>query len=74
MAPRQRITASYRVTISNAKPAAVTVDVREARSGVWRVTESSVGPEKLSATEVRFRVPVPANGDATLTYTVQAES
>jgi len=74
MAPRQRITASYKVTISNAKPAAVTVDVREARFGVWRVTDSSVGPEKLSATEVRFRVPVPANGEATLTYTVQAES
>ncbi len=74
MAPRQRITASYKVTISNAKPAAVTVDVREARFGVWRVTDSSVGPEKLSATEVRFRIPVPANGEATLTYTVQAES
>jgi len=74
MTPRQRITASYKVTISNAKPAVVTVDVREARFGVWRVTESSVGPEKLSATEVRFPIPVPANGDATLTYTVQAES
>jgi len=74
MAPRQRITASYKVTISNAKPLAVTVDVREARLGAWRVTESSVGPEKLSATEVRFRIPVPANGDGTLTYTVQAES
>jgi len=74
MAPRQRITASYKVTISNAKPAPVTVDVREARFGVWRVIESSVAPEKLSATEVRFRIPVPANGDATLTYTVQAES
>jgi len=74
MAPRQRITASYKVTISNAKPAAVTVDVREARFGVWRVTDSSVGPEKLSATEVRFRIPVPANGEAMLTYTVQAES
>ncbi len=74
MAPHQRITASYKVTISNAKPAAVTVDVREARFGVWRVTDSSVGPEKLSATEVRFRVPIPANGEATLTYTVQAES
>src|SRR2546426_7566367 len=32
MAPRQRITASYKVTISNAKPAPVTVDMREARS------------------------------------------
>jgi len=74
MAPRQRITASYKVTISNAKPVAVTVDVREARFGAWRVTESSVGPEKLSATEVRFRIPVPANGDGTLTYTVQADS
>jgi len=74
MAPRQRITASYKVTMSNAKPTAVTVDVREARYGMWRVTESSVPAEKLSATEVRFRISVPANGDATLTYTVQAES
>ena len=74
MTARQRITAAYRVTISNAKPAAVTVDVREARFGVWRVTESSVPAEKISATEVRFRVQVPTNGDATLTYTVQAES
>ncbi|HZI21092.1 MAG TPA: hypothetical protein VFD76_01200 [Gemmatimonadales bacterium] len=74
MATRQRVTATYRVTISNAKADAVTVDVREARSGVWRVTDSSVPAEKLSATEVRFRVQVPAGGDATLTYTVQAES
>ncbi len=74
MAARQRITASYKVTISNAKPAPVTVDVREARFGVWRVIESSVPAEKLSATEVRFRISVPANGDAPLTYTVQAES
>lgn len=73
MAPRQRITASYRVTIANAKPEAVTVDVREARTGTWRVTDSSQPAEKLSSTEVRFRVPVPANGDATLTYTVEAE-
>ncbi|HYT04284.1 MAG TPA: hypothetical protein VEM13_05315 [Gemmatimonadales bacterium] len=74
MAARQRVTASFKVTITNAKPEAVTVDVREARYGVWRIVESSVPAEKLSATEVRFRVSVPANGDATLTYTVQAES
>jgi len=74
MPTRQRVTASYRVTISNAKADAVTVDVREARFGAWRVTDSSVPAEKLSATEVRFRVQVPAGGDATLTYTVQAES
>jgi hypothetical protein len=71
---RQRVRAAYKVTITNAKPTAVTVDVREARSGTWRVVESSVPAETLSATEVRFRVPVPATGDATLTYTVEAES
>ena len=71
---RQRITAAYKVTITNAKPEAVTVDVRESRSGVWQIVESSVPAEKLSATEIRFRVPVPATGTATLSYTVQAES
>ena len=74
LAARQRITAAYRVTISNAKPEGVTVDVRETRYGVWRVVESSMAAEKLSATEVRFRVAVPANGETVLTYTVQAES
>lgn len=71
---RQRFTASYRVTLSNAKPVAVTVDVREARAGGWVVVTSSVPSEKLSATEFRFRIPVPARGEATLTYTVQVES
>jgi hypothetical protein len=74
LAARQRVTAAYKVTISNAKPEAVTVDVRETRYGVWRVVESSMAAEKLSATEVRFRVAVPANGETVLTYTVQAES
>jgi hypothetical protein len=70
---RNRVTAAYRVTITNAKPAAVAVDVRESHYGVWRIVESSVPPEKLSATEQRFRLSVPANGEATLTYTVQID-
>jgi hypothetical protein len=72
--PRQRVTASYRVTLTNAKPDSVTVDVRETHFGTWQVTESSVPAEKLSSSETRFRVRVPANGTATLTYTVQVES
>ena len=71
---KQRFTAAYRVTIHNAKPVAVTVDVREARAGPWAVVASSIPHEKLSATEVRFRVTVPAKGEATLTYTVQVDS
>ena len=74
MPSRQRVTASYRVTLTNAKADSVTVDVRETHFGTWQITESSVAPEKLSSTESRFRVKVPANGTATLTYTVQVES
>ena len=71
---RQRFTASYRVTLSNAKPDPVTVDVRETRAGAWVLVTSSVPAEKLSAAEVRFRLAVPAKGEATLTYTVQVDS
>lgn len=71
---RTRVTAAYRVTITNAKDEAVTVDVREKHFGTWRVVASSVPAEKLSSTESRFRVSVPANGSATLTYTVQVDS
>ena len=71
---RQRVTAAYRVTITNAKNQAVTVDVRESHFGDWKILESSVPAEKLSSTEQRFRVQVPAGGEATLTYTIQIES
>jgi len=74
MQPRQRVTAAYRVTIANAKAQAVTIDVRESHFGAWKIVESSVPAEKLSSTESRFRVQVPAQGEATLTYTVQLES
>lgn len=74
LAARQRVTATYRVTITNAKTEDVTVDVRESRYGLWKVVDSSVPPEKLSATEIRFRVPILAGGEATLTYTMQVET
>ena len=64
-------TAAYRVTIANAGKAAATVDVLEQRAGDWTVVSSSVPAEKLSSTVTRFRVPVPAGGEATLTYQVQ---
>jgi len=70
---RQRVTAAYRVTITNAKAEAVNVDVRESHFGSWKIVESSVPAEKLSSSESRFRVAVPAGGEATLTYTVQIE-
>jgi hypothetical protein len=67
-ARRTIATVAYRVTISNAKDSAATVDVLEERRGEWQVTESSVPAEKLSAFQTRFRVQVPASGQAVLTY------
>jgi len=64
-------TANYTVTIANAKDTAATVDVLEQRGGEWAVVTSSVPAEKVSSTLTRFRVRVPARGEATLTYRVR---
>jgi hypothetical protein len=61
-------TADYRVTLKNATDSAVTVDVEEERAGEWSVVSSSVPVEKVSSTISRFRVRVPARGEAVLTY------
>ena len=47
------------------------VDVREDRGGEWSVVESSVPPQKRSATRVVFPVTVAAKGTAILTYRVR---
>jgi hypothetical protein len=68
---RTLATADYRVTLRNATDSAVTVDVHEERGGEWSVVSSSVPAEKLSSTLTRFRVAVPARGEAQLTYRVR---
>jgi hypothetical protein len=64
-------TAGYRVTLANAKDSVVSVDVLEERSGEWRILESSRPAEKLSSTQTRFRMRVPARGEVVLTYRVR---
>jgi hypothetical protein len=64
-------TADYRVTLKNATDSAVTVLVQEERIGEWSVVSSSVPAEKISSTITRFRVRVPASGEATLTYRIR---
>jgi hypothetical protein len=61
-------TADYRVTLRNAGDSAASIDVREERAGEWTVVSSSVPADKLSSTVTRFRVRVPARGEAVLTY------
>ncbi len=64
---------SYRVQIRNAKSDAVTVQVLDEFPGDWEVLSSSVPPERLSASSVRFPVPVSAGGEATLEYRVRVK-
>ncbi len=64
-------TADYRVTLKNATDTAVTVIVQEERAGEWSVVSSSEPAEKVSSTITRFRVRVPATGEARLTYRIR---
>ncbi len=61
-------TAEYRVTVRNATDSTAMVDVIEERAGEWSVVRSSVPAEKLSSVRTRFRVKVPARGEASVTY------
>ncbi|TAM96407.1 MAG: DUF4139 domain-containing protein [Rhodanobacteraceae bacterium] len=64
---------SYKITLTNGGDAARTVTVREHpnRWREWSVTSSSIKPSKQTPQVLEFGVPVPANGRATLTYTVK---
>ena len=68
----QRETESaYEVVITSRKKDGVTVLVREQFPGDWTVVESSVPAKKLAAYTAEFPVPVPAGGEAKLTYRVR---
>ena len=59
-----------RYTVTNAGPKPITVDV--VQSGLWgdvRIVDESLKSERPSADEARWRVPVAANGESTVTAT-----
>ena len=59
-----------RYTLTNAGPKPITVDLIQ--SGLWgdvRILDQSLKAERLSADDARWRVPVAANGEATVTAT-----
>ncbi|MDX2058787.1 MAG: hypothetical protein SFV24_13365 [Gemmatimonadales bacterium] len=64
-------TATYVVNLANARDSIATIDVLEQRAGEWSVVTSSIPAEKISSTVTRFRVRVPARGEASLTYRVR---
>lgn len=59
-----------RYSLTNAGPKPITVDlVQSGLVGDTRITQESMKSERLSADDTRWRVPVPANGEATVTAT-----
>ena len=67
------MTESYKIALANGGDTARTVTVREHpnRWREWSVAESSIKASKRTPQLLEFDVPVPAHGDATLTYTVK---
>ncbi|MBI1682152.1 DUF4139 domain-containing protein [Caulobacter hibisci] len=66
---RSRYAMKY--VVRNARPEAVTVELRQA--GLWRdgkVTDESLPSRRLDARTLAWSVPVPANGETVLTFTV----
>jgi hypothetical protein len=64
----------YRMSyvVRNARPAPVSVEIRQ--GGLWKngkVTEESAKSRRLDAYNLAWDVPVPANGETTLTFTVE---
>lgn len=63
----------FRVTLTNSGNSARSITVREHhfRWRTWSVVSSSQKPDKQTPDLLEFRVPVPANGKATLDYLVR---
>ncbi len=69
---RRRRQESYEITIRNHKEEAVTVRVVEHLNslGTWEVTDASMDWTKAGARAIEFAPEIPADGEATVSYTV----
>ncbi len=62
---------AYEIAIKNAKPEPVVVRVHEPIPGDWEMREESIPHEKGDAHTAVWKLRVPAEGEATLTYRVR---
>lgn len=62
---------TFEITVSNHKDEDVVVTVTEHIYGDWDVRRESHPFEKLKSDTIEFELPVPADGEAVLTYTVR---
>ena len=59
------------ITLKNHKDVDVTIDDVENVGESWQITSQSMPFEKKNASEIVFHVPVKANGEQKVTYTIQ---
>ncbi|MEO6068265.1 MAG: hypothetical protein ABIQ41_09840 [Gemmatimonadales bacterium] len=74
-APRRTrtfVNSAYADTLRNQGDTEALIDVLVERGGDWRIIESSQPAERLTSTRARFRVKVPARGEAVVTYRIRA--
>jgi len=64
---------AFEVELKNAKKESVTVNLLEPMPGDWEVLQSSSPYTKEASGTARFKVAVPAEGSATLTYRVRVK-
>ncbi|MCF6290309.1 MAG: DUF4139 domain-containing protein [Desulfobacterales bacterium] len=62
---------AYAIKLKNAKKEAVVVKVLESLPGDWTILSESHAHTRESAFQAAWQVPVPAKGEATLTYRVR---
>lgn len=68
----RRYESAYEIVLKNAKSAGVTVQVREPIPGSWQILQENY-PHTKDGTTAVWRVAVPADGQATLSYRVRVE-
>jgi hypothetical protein len=64
---------AYEIVLKNAKKEPVTVSVLEPLPGDWEMLQNSHPFDKKDARTARFKLEVPAEGSATLTYRVRVK-
>jgi len=62
---------TWEVTLRNHKNEDITVTVLENTGGDWEITKENVDHIKESNNKIKWKVPVKANGEAKLTYTIR---
>jgi hypothetical protein len=64
---------AYEIVLKNAKKEAVTVTIQEPIPADWKMLKSSHSHEKATSNTAVWKIDVPAEGKATLTYRVQVK-